>query len=168
MKKIICTWLGIVLLGFLTVGVAQAENDPVSMLRSIADQLISSLESHKANLKTNPSLVYSLANRIVVPHADLAEMSKRVLPSQTWDQATSGQRAQFQTEFTKLLVRTYATALADYKGQTVEFYPVRGGYQGKNNVKVDSRIIPASGPTISVSYKLILEGVQWKLYDLSV
>src|SRR3990167_4285466 len=168
MKKIICTWLGIVLLGFLTVGVAQAENDPVSMLRSIADQLIASLESHKANLKTNPSLVYSLANTIVVPHADLAEMSKRVLPPQIWDQATSGQRAQFQTEFTKLLVRTYATALADYKDQTVEFYPVRGGYQGKNNVKVDSRIIPASGPPISVNYKLVLEGSEWKLYDLSV
>lgn len=147
---------------------AQASSDPVNMLQSVADQLINGLKANKVSLKTNPSLVFSLANKIVVPHADLAEMSKRVLPPQTWNSATSAQRAQFEREFTALLVRTYASALAQYQDQTVKFFPVRGGYDGKDRVRVDSQIIRSNGPSIGVSYQLVAKGSAWKLYDLTV
>lgn len=148
---------------------AQAnDGDPVSMLQSVANQLIASLKSNRTSLKENPSLVYSLANRIVVPHADLGEMSKRVLPPQTWNSATPAQRAKFQRQFTTLLVRTYASALAEYRDQTVKFYPVRGGYQGKSSVRVDSQIIRSDGPSISVSYRLLSNGSTWRLYDMTV
>lgn len=166
MKKILSFFVSIIVLGF-TVAYA-ASNDPVDMLRSIATQLIDSLKAHQTSLKSNPKLVYSLANQIVVPHADLAEMSKRVLPPRIWETATPQQRSQFQKEFTTLLVRTYASALAEYRDQTIEFYPIRGGLEGKNNVKVNSQIQRSDGPSISVSYRLILQGSQWKLYDMSV
>lgn len=165
MKKILAVFFSLMILFCMS---ANAAADPVNMLRSVADQLIASLKAHKTNLRNNPSLVYSIATRIVVPHADVAEMSKRVLPPRIWQQATSGQRSEFQSEFTTLLVRTYASALAEYNDQTVQFYPVRGGYAGKSNVRVDSQIIRSDGPSISVSYKLMLEGSQWKLYDMSV
>lgn len=100
-----------------------AGSGPVEMLQSVADQMIASLKSHQTTLKQNPSLVYSLAYKIIVPHADLDEMSKRVLPPQTWNNATAGQRQEFKREFTNLLVRTYASALAEYKDQTVRFFP---------------------------------------------
>src|SRR5690348_9609425 len=77
--------------------VAAAE-DPASMLQSVANQMVSALKSNKASLSTNPSVVYSLAYKIVVPHADLDEMSKRVLPAQTWNTATPGQRSEFKKE----------------------------------------------------------------------
>jgi len=147
---------------------AQAAEDPVSILQSIADQMIASLKANKTTLKENPSLVYSLANRIIVPHADLDEMSRRVLPPQTWNNATPGQRAEFEREFTTLLVRTYASALAEYKDQTIQFFPVRGGYQGKSTVKVNSKIIRSDGPSISVNYSLISRGSGWRLYDMTV
>ncbi len=156
------------LLFVMLISAARAQGDPVSVLQSIADQLISALKDHRTSLKENPSLVYSLATEIVVPHADLSEMSKRVLPPRTWNSATSGQREEFQSEFTTLLVRTYASALAQYRDQTVKFYPVRGGYEGRNNVMVSSQIIRSDGPPISVSYRLLLVGSQWKLYDMTV
>jgi len=140
----------------------------VNMLRSLADQMISKLKAHKATLKTHPALVYSFANQIIVPHADLNEMSKRVLPPKTWNEATPAQRAQFQKEFTAILIRTYASALAQYKDETVQFYPARGGYAGKSMVTVDSKIIRSNGPSISVRYSLVLRGSQWKLYDMTV
>ena len=143
-----------------------AANDPVAMLQSIANQMISSLKAHKTTLRQNPALVYSLANRIIVPHADLEEMSKRVLPPQTWNSATPAQRSEFEREFTKTLVRTYASALAEYKDQSVKFFPVRGG-QG-NSVKVNSQIIRSDGPSISVSYSLISRNSSWRLYDMTV
>lgn len=145
-----------------------AEGDPVNLLQSIANQMISNLKSHKATLKSNPSYVYSLANRLVVPHADVDEMSKRVLPPATWNSANASQRARFQKEFTTLLVRTYASALANFTDETVQFYPVRGGYAGKSTVKVDSQIIRSDGPSIPVSYRMISHGSSWMLYDMIV
>ncbi len=169
MKKYVSLVLSFLMLGLFAVNIAKADSsDPVTFLQSVANQMISQLKANKATLKTNPSLVYSLANRIVVPRADLDEMSKRVLPPQTWNSATPAQRAQFKKEFTTTLVRTYASALAEYNDQTVQFYPVRGGYQGKSDVKVDSKIIRTDGPSISVNYRLIRRGSGWKLYDMTV
>lgn len=150
------------------VKAAYATPDPVAMLKSVADQLIAKLEENKTTLSQNPGLVYSFANRIVVPHAAIEEMSKRVLPPQTWNAANPVQRSQFQRGFTTLLVHTYAAALAQYRDQTIKFMPVRGGFEGKNNVQVQSVIERSDGPSISVNYRLLLAGAQWKLYDLIV
>jgi phospholipid transport system substrate-binding protein len=156
-------------LSFGTVYTAFADNsNPVDMLESIANQMIDGLRANKASLKTNPTFVYSLARKLVVPHADLAEMSKRVLPPSIWNSASSSQQVQFQTEFTTLLIRTYASALAEYTNETVKFYPIRGGYQGKTNILVNSQILRSDGPDVSVSYRLILRGSEWKLYDMTV
>lgn len=151
---------------FLFANLCFAASDPVNVLNSIANQMISNLRTHQATLHSNPQYVYSLAYKIIVPHADIAEMSKRVLPPQTWNSATSAERSQFQREFTALLVRTYASALAEYKDETVKFFPVRGA-EG-NSVKVDSQIIRTAGPSIAVSYRLVRHGGDWKVYDLVV
>ena len=145
-----------------------AAGDPVGLLSSIADRLIAQLKAHQTTLSQNPSLVYSLANQIVVPHADVDVMARKVLPPQIWNNASGQQRARFKHEFTTLLVHTYASALANYTDQTVKFYPVRGGYEGMNNIEVNSVIERPDGPPISVSYRLLLAGSQWRLYDLSV
>ena len=108
-----------------------AAGDPVGVLNSVATQLIDKLKANQTTLHDNPQLVYSLADRIVVPHADVAEMAKRVLPPQTWNSATPAQRTKFEHEFSTLLVHTYASALANYTDQTVKFFPVRGGVQGR-------------------------------------
>lgn len=160
--------LFLVLIALWLPSVSFAEDGPVGLLQSIANQMISALQKNKATLKTNPGLVYSLANRIVVPHADLNEMSMRVLPPQTWNSATPAQRAQFQRQFTRILIRTYASALAEYNDQKVQFYPVRGGYQGKSEVTVNSQIVRSDGPSISVSYRLINRGGSWRLFDMTV
>jgi phospholipid transport system substrate-binding protein len=169
MKKLLALSFVVLSMLFAAIPFAYADNsNPTVMLESVADQVIASLKANKANLKTNPTLVYSLANKIIVPHADLTEMSQRVLPPHTWNSASVSQRNQFKQQFTSLLVRTYASALADYTDQTIRFYPIRGGYEGKDAIRVDSQIVRNDGPPVSVNYRLVLEGTDWKLYDLIV
>lgn len=146
---------------------AFAANDPVGVLNSVANQLVDKLKVNKTNLHDNPKLVYSLAESIVVPHADIAEMAKRVLPPATWKGATAAQRDQFEKEFATLLVHTYASALANYNDQTIRFFPVRGGATGATT-QVDSKIERADGPPIAVSYRMVNRGGAWKMYDLSI
>ena len=137
---VVC-WLSI-----STAAFASIQGDPVSLLTYIADNMI----KHK----------------YVVPYADLPEMSKRVLPPKVWNGASASQRAQFQKEFTRLVIRTYASALTSYQDQQVRFFPVRS--RGGNSVEVKSEITSSSSPAISVTYRLLKSGGQWKLYDMSV
>lgn len=141
-------------------------NDPVSMLQSVANNMISGLKANQATLKSKPQIVYSLAYKYVVPNSAISEMAKRVLPPQTWNSATPAQREQFQKQFTTTLIRTYASSLTAYKDQTVRFYPVRGG--SGNTVTVDSDILSSENQPIRVTYRLIRVGGSWKLIDLSV
>lgn len=154
----------------LFAGLAFAEDagGPTGLLRGIADRMIADLQKNKVTLKSNRRYVYSLAYKLVVPHVDVDEMSRRVLPPQTWSKASAAQRSAFERQFIELLVHTYASALASYTDQTVEFYPIRGGYAGKRTVEVNSQITSASGaPPVSVKYRLINAG-GWKLFDMSV
>lgn len=158
-----------IMLGWLVIAsVAQAsiQNDPVQLLQYIADNMVTQLKTNKATLKTKPDIVYSIANKYVVPYADLPEMSKRVLPPRVWNSATAAQRSEFQREFTRLVIRTYASALTSYQDQEVKVYPVRGDMG--NNVEVRSEITSSSSSPIKVSYRLIKVGGVWKLYDMSV
>lgn len=158
-----------ILFGWITFVTAYAGpgGDPVSVLRYAADNMIKGLKANQATLKSKPSIVYKLAYKYVVPNADLPEMSKRVVPPHIWNSATPAQREQFQKEFTRTLIRTYASSLTAYKDQTVQFFPVRGG-GGGNTVEVASEIDSSENSPISVTYRMIRVGGSWKLIDLSV
>jgi phospholipid transport system substrate-binding protein len=160
------TVLAIGWMAIASTAYAGVSSDPVGLLKYIADNMISQLRDHKATLKTKPAIVYSIANRYVVPYADLPEMSKRVLPPKVWNSATASQKAQFQKEFTKLVIRTYASALTSYQDQQVKFFPVRGGAGG--NVEVKSEITSSTSSPVTVTYRLLRSGSGWKLYDMSV
>lgn len=169
-NKIILSFL-IITFGWLTcISYTQAasQSDPIGLLQYIADNMIAGLKTNKATLKTKPQVVYQLAYKYVVPYAALPEMAKSVLPPSVWNSSTPAQRQQFQREFTKTLIRTYASALTSYEDQTVRFFPIRGGYQGLSTVEVNSEISGSNSDPIRVSYRLTRVGGAWRLFDLSV
>lgn len=167
-NKILLSFLLLSMTWFSCASLAQSQtqSEPVSLLRYIANNMIAGLKANKATLKTNPDAVYSLAYKYVVPYADLTEMAKRVLPPAIWNGATPEQRVQFEKEFTKTLIRTYASALTSYQDQVITFMPLRGGAQGRT-VVVNSEIRGAGQP-IQVAYRLLRVGSVWRLYDMSV
>lgn len=158
-----------IMLGWMTIftlAQASVQSDPVQLLQYIANNMVAQLKANKATLKSKPGIVYQLADKYVVPYADLPEMSKRVLPPRVWNSASAAQRAQFQHEFTRLVIRTYASALTSYQDQEVKVYPVRGA--AGNTVEVKSEITSSSSSPINVTYRLLRVGGVWKLYDMSV
>lgn len=167
-NKLLSAVLILCLTWFTSIAQAQSQSDPVGLLRYIANNMIAGLKANKATLKSQPQVVYKLAYKYVVPYADLTEMSRRVVPPKVWNNATSAQRMQFQNEFTRILIRTYASGLAAYQDQVVQFYPIRGGYAGKRTVEVNSEIQGGQGQSIRVTYRLLRNGSVWRLYDMSV
>lgn len=165
-NKIILSFF-IMIFGWFMSAAAYAQDDPVGLLRHIADNMIAGLKTNQATLKTKPGIVYNLAYKYVVPFADLSEMAKRVLPPPVWNAANLEQRKQFEKAFTTKVIRTYASALTNYRDQTIKFYPVRGGVNG-NTIEVSSDIISSQSQPIRVTYRLMRKSGTWKLYNMSV
>lgn len=146
-----------------------AQSSPVEMLQANSDAVIQALQASKASIRRNPQAVYGIVDRIFVrPHVDLGLMSRKALGPNAWNSASPSQRARFGRQFADLLIHTYAGALAQYTNEKVQYFPMRGDYQGKKAVSVDSVVIRANGPKIPISYKLVWRGSEWKVYDMTV
>ncbi len=160
-------WLGFFL--FLMVSVALAQDPPpLTVLQNTSHQMLQALKQNKANMKTNPGVIYRIVDRILLPHVDLDTMSRSVVGRTYWNQATPAQQAQFKKLFTHQVVQTYSSALQSYNNEQVKFSPMRAYNPSASRVQVQSNIIRANGQNIPVSYRLLNVGGNWKVYDFSV
>lgn len=141
---------------------------PVDVVEGAANEVVAKLKANKATLRSNPSVVYGIINRVILPQVDVYAMSRSVIKGDVWAKASGAQKSRFTDEFTRLVVRTYAGGLAKYTSEQVKFYPLRGGYEGKKRVHVRSVIMRRGAPSISMNYRLIRRGSSWKVYDISV
>lgn len=141
---------------------------PVTMLDTTAKQVIAELKANKARLSTDKAIVYQIVNQYLIPHVDINGMSRSVLGRNAWMQSTPEQKQAFTTEFVQLVVRTYSSPLAEYTDEIIKFAPIRGSYEGKQFINVNSMIVRSQGNNVPLNYSLILLDNQWKIYDMSV
>jgi len=145
-----------------------AQQDPMILMQRIADQMTSAFQAQKAAVKRNPKVAYRIVYRYLVPHVDTIGMSKSVLGRNGWRAATQSQRLRFTKEFTRLVVSGYSVALQEYNDDVIKFFPIRGGYRGKNRLTVQSRIVRKGKPSIKVDYRLFLYGNKWYMIDIRI
>lgn len=147
---------------------AVAVNSPITMLRQTTDHLLSELKANHEKLDSNPTLIYQIVDRVLMPHVDISTMTRAVLGRKVWNESSSHLLDQFAVQFTSMLVRTYASALTSYTDERINFFDMREAWEGKKRVRVKSYIIRHNGPAIPMDYRLILNNDQWKVYDISV
>lgn len=144
-----------------------AQSSPVPMLENAANQIIATLKANKANLQGNPGIIYKAVESHLLPNVDVAGMSRSVLGRQVWNKATAAERSQFSQAFTRLVIRTYSSPLAQYSDETVQFLPLRGALNSRF-IRVNSVIVRTQGQNIPLTYSLIDKNGKWKIYDISV
>ena len=144
-----------------------AQTSPVPMLESSANQIIQTLKQNQASLKQNHQIVYQAIERYLLPNVDVNGMSRSVLGRVAWNKASAAERKEFTQAFTQLVIRTYASPLAEYSGETVKFAPFKDT-ENSRFTRVNSIISRSNGQRIPLSYNLVAKQGQWKIYDLSV
>jgi phospholipid transport system substrate-binding protein len=144
-----------------------AESSPIPMLETTSSQIIAVLKQNKAVLKKNHQVIYQAVEHYFLPHVDVTGMSRSVLGREAWSKATAAEKHEFTEVFTRLIIRTYAGPLAEYKDETVKYLPIRGSLHGRF-IRVNSVIVRSTGQNIPLSYSLVSKGNGWKIYDLSV
>lgn len=143
---------------------ALADEPPVSMLKQVSNQMITELDKNQGHI--NPSLINNIIHRVLLPHVDLESMSRSVVGKQYWSQATPGQKEEFKRSFTNLVIKVYSAPLSSYKGDTIEFKPLRDA--SATRPQVESVVVRKNGQRIPVSYRMVQSGGAWKIYDFSV
>ncbi len=168
-NKIFIQWLmGVMIFSCAQSVVFAQDAPPVAMLKQTTSHLLTQLERNQHRLKNNLSLIDRFVRQILLPHADISYMAKRVIGPSAWRSASTGQRNEFVTRFTSLVIRTYSSALSSYDDDRVIFKPLRSKNIGKGPVLVRSVIVRKTGQRIPLSYRVMIRGNAWKVIDFSV
>lgn len=145
----------------------QARTDPLVLVKSTADKVLSKVVEFRQQLQNDPGSVYALVSKEVLPHFDFQLMTRTAL-GKYWRRASEEQRNQIENEFRQMLVRTYAVALLNYSGQEIEYLPVKPS-SDPDQVTVETRVSEQkSGPTIPVDYRLEYLDDRWLVYDVVI
>jgi len=164
MKKLLVI-LGL-LVGLMQSVVAEDRPDPLEMVRQTADNVLHQVTAHKATLDMDPSGVYVIVNRYILPHFDFNYMTRSAV-GKYWRKADKDQQAALQEEFSQLLVRTYGVALLNYSGQEIIYEPLRDATVDK--VMVETKVAQTDGgPQIPVNYRLKFDEGKWMVYDVVI
>lgn len=143
--------------------------DPVRMLRQIAQHMIEKLKLGKKNRSGgySPQFLTAITQEFILPQVDLHYMAQSVV-GRYWSSASASERQAFISEFVKLVLRTYSTALSSYHNQKIIFRPYRGDWTKEQRIKIYSLVEQSKGSGVAVDYRLLRHGQQWKVYDFSV
>jgi phospholipid transport system substrate-binding protein len=171
-KSWFLVFVSVLLLGSVALAATPVTDSPVTMLQQISNSIIGELKKAKASLADGQEISTSELHRLIknyfLPHADLDGMSRAVIGRADWDKATSTQRQEFEAQFTNLVINTYASALKTFDQNKIKFYDVRGGYQGKSVIQVNSSVSMPNSDPLTVVYYLQAKNGRWYVTDLSV
>jgi phospholipid transport system substrate-binding protein len=165
MRKLLLLTIVLVL---SVLGVVRAEVAPEQLVRSTADVILSEIKKNREVYSKDYAKLYKMADEKVLPHFDFRRMSQWVL-GRSWRDATPEQRERFVAAFRDLLVRTYSTALLNYKDQEIIYLPVPV-QAGSDEALVKTEVKQGGGqPNIPIHYSFFKNrDGQWKVYDVTI
>ncbi len=150
----------------LQAGATYAGANPDALVKTTAEDVLHIIKTDKAIQAGDKAKIYALAEEKILPNFDFDRVCRMVL-GKNWRIATDDQKAGFQKEFRSLLMRTYASALAKYKDQTIKYAPAIYS-RDKSVAKVKTKILQNGGPSIAVDYTLKQKGERWKVFDIII
>ncbi|TMG74892.1 MAG: ABC transporter substrate-binding protein [Betaproteobacteria bacterium] len=152
----------------LLIPVAQAQEiAPDVLVKSISQEVIAVLKQDKDIQAGNPKKVEELIETKVLPHFNFTRMT-RIAMGRNWRVATPEQQKELTGEFRTLLVRTYSTALSNYRDQQIDYKPLRAKPEDVE-VTVRSEVKQSgSSQPVAIDYEMEKTPDGWKVYDVKV
>jgi phospholipid transport system substrate-binding protein len=139
----------------LLIPLAQAQQAaPDVLVKSITEEVVAILKKDKDIQAGDSKKVADLIEAKVVPHFNFTRMT-RIAMARNWRLASPEQQKELVSEFETLLVRTYSTALANYRDQQIDYKPLRAKPE-------DTEV------TVRSDYEMEKTPNGWKVYDVKV
>ena len=139
---------------------------PDALVKNISLEVLAAIRQDADIRAGNPNKIASLVEAKILPHFDFAHTT-RIAMGANWRRASPEQREQLIREFRTLLVRTYSTALSNYRDQVIDFKPLRA-QAGDEQVSVRSEVKQSGAQAVSIDYDMEKTSSGWKVYDVKI
>jgi phospholipid transport system substrate-binding protein len=140
---------------------------PDVLVKTITDEVAAVLKKDKDIQAGDTRKAADLIETKIVPHFDFTRMA-RIAMARNWRAATPEQQKELTAEFKTLLVRTYATALTNYRDQQIDYKPLRAKPED-TEVTVKSEVKQSgSSQPVPIDYEMEKTPNGWKVYDVKV
>lgn len=162
--------LALLLAAVAPLSLAQPPSDvnaaPDVLVKSVTAEVIAVIRQDKDVQAGVPAKIGEVVESKILPLFDFTRMTQLAV-ARNWRLATPEQQKSLTSEFRTLLVRTYSTALANYRDQVIEFKPLRAA-PGDNEVTVKSIVKQPSGDALTMDYEMEKTAAGWKVFDIKV
>ena len=152
----------------LLIPLAQAQQPaPDVLVKSITEEVVAILKKDKDIQAGDTKKAADLIETKIVPHFNFIRMT-RIAMGRNWRLASPEQQKILADEFKTLLVRTYSTAIANYREQQIDYKPLRAKADDTEvTVRSDVKQSGSSQP-VSIDYEMEKTPDGWKVYDVKV
>ena len=145
-----------------------ADEAPDALVQRLSNEVLEAVRADKAIKSGDIDKIIVLVDKSIMPNVNFRRMTAAAV-GPGWRQASPEQQKRLQDEFTTLLVRTYAGALAQVSDQSVAVKPLRAAAEDKEVlVRTEVR---GRGDPIQLDYwleKTPGQGAGWKIFNLNV
>src|SRR6266496_1850282 len=162
MKIFFCSLLA------LLIPVAQAQQlAPDVLVKSITEEVVGILKKDQDIQAGDTKKAADLMEDKIVPHFNFLPLT-RIAMGRNCRLAPPDQHKELVGEFKTLLVRTYSTALANYRDQQIDYKPLRAKPEDVE-VTVRSEVKQSgSSQPVAIDYEMEKTPNGWKVYDVKV
>ncbi len=155
-------WLG----GTAVAAQAAEADEPSQIVQNAATEMLKDLDAHRADYRKDPTKVYALVDRVLLPHFDTEYAAQQVL-AKNWRTATPEQRKRFIDVFYQALLKNYGTALLEFTADRMTILPFKGDLS-TGRALIRTTVKRDNGVLIPVNYSLRKTEKGWKAYDVSI
>ncbi len=142
-----------------------ADVAPDELVRVTAQDVVTLLKQEQVKSVGQKKLV-ELVEAKVLPHFDFARMT-RLAVGKNWRSATPEQKQSLVQEFRTLLVRTYSSALNNYKDQQIQVKPLKLE-SSETQVTVKTQVLQQGAQPVEIDYAMQRTPEGWKVFDVIV
>ncbi|HKU85633.1 MAG TPA: ABC transporter substrate-binding protein [Casimicrobiaceae bacterium] len=159
-------WLLVLLSSFLLAAPALAQEAPDALVKRVSQEALTIIKSDPKVQAGDQARIRELIETKLTPYFDIDRMTA-LAAGRAYRSATPEQKKRLAEEFKTLLIRTYSTALNQYRDQTLDYKPLRADPNAAD-VTVRTEVIRPGQPPVSIDYSMGKTPNGWKAYDVIV
>jgi phospholipid transport system substrate-binding protein len=137
---------------------------PDAMMRALTSEVMAVLNDNAGAGRS--SELARLVDSHIVPVFDFQRMT-RIALARNWRAASAEQQDALAAQFKTLLVRTYSRALLEFRGQAIDYKPLRAA-AGETEVTVRSAMRRPGAEPLSIDYDMADGVAGWQVYDVKI
>ncbi len=145
---------------------ALAQEAPDALVKRVSQEALQIIKSDPKVQSGDQARIRDLIETKLTPHFDIDRMTA-LAAGRAYRSATPEQKKRLGEEFKTLLIRTYSSALNQYRDQTIDYKPLRMDPAATDTI-VRTEVIRSGQPPVQIDYSMGKTPEGWKAYDVIV